>query len=82
MKKTNSTKKNPVKNSPEDNTGTQNPGKKTSRPRIEPGIVKVNNTPSNTGPAGKAEALKKENTIGRESLSGNPGKTKKKSKSK
>ncbi len=82
MKKTTGPKKNSVPPSPEDNSTSLNAVKKSLQPAPGSHVVKMNNSSSNTAPETAAQSLKKENTIGRESLSGGTAKKSKVSKRK
>lgn len=74
MKKSTISGKQPVPASPENNSTLQEAVKKSRQPAPGSHVVKLNNSSSNTAPKIAAEALKKENTIGRNSLSGGDGK--------
>lgn len=82
MKKTTDPKKTTVPSPPEDNSTSQNAVKKSLQPAPGSRVVKLNNSSSNTAPETAAQSLKKENTIGRESLSGGTDKNSKVTKRK
>lgn len=82
MKKTTNPKKQNVPAPPENNSTLQEAVKKSRQPAPGSRVVKLNNSSSNTAPETAAQALKKENTIGRESLSGGAGKKSKPAKRK
>lgn len=82
MKKTTDPKKTIVPSPPEDNSTSLDAVKKSQKPAPGSRVVKLNNSSSNTAPETAAQSLKKENNIGRESLSGGAGKKSKVTKRK
>lgn len=74
MKKHSDPEKRNVPAPPENNSTREEAVKKSRQPAPGSNVVKQDHSSSNTAPETAAQALKKENTIGRDALSGGAGK--------